>query len=111
MDLFFAFGYSCFMERVGKRELLGYPDADEVRNVVKDGVLPYFDARYRHLLKALRREFDIRVPYTGRNGRRPRRGDELLIAWIECPRPANPADYDEDELRDACFFFTYERIV
>ncbi|MDA1193237.1 MAG: hypothetical protein O3A46_16295 [Candidatus Poribacteria bacterium] len=111
MDLFFAFGYNAFMERIGKREILHYPTSDEVREIVEDGVLLWFDGTCRHLLKALRKEFDIRVPYTGRNGQRPKPGDELLIAWIECPRPADPADYDEEELQDACYFFTVEQIV
>ena len=110
MDLFFAFGYNACMECIGKREILGYPDVDEVRELVEDGVLPFFDGRCRRLLRALKREFDICVPYTGRNRQHLNPGDELLIAWIECPRPADPADYDEQELLDATYFFTYEQV-
>ena len=114
MDPFFGFGHSSLLDHGPGRELLGTLDPDTAREIVELGVIPCFDRRYRHVVKALKRRFGIPLPSSGKRGPRPKPGDEILIAWVEAPtRPflVDPREYDEDELEEATYFFTYEQVV
>jgi hypothetical protein len=110
---FFGFGHSALLEN-GNRIRFRYVEtlnADQVRELIDDGVEPCLDRRYGHLVRALRRRHGIHVPMPGIARARPRRSDYVVTASLEAPtRPflVDPCEYRDDEIEQAEFYFTLE---
>jgi hypothetical protein len=115
MEPFCFFGHSILLpperEDIRTLEIL---TPDDVKEVVRAGVIPCYDKRYSRCLRALRRLYGIRLPQPPAERQHANVGDVALMLWIEASNRlpfVDPRVLREEQFEDACYFFALEQIV